>query len=162
MNSNTIVWIVIAVVAVLVIVALILAARSATRRRRLQEAEKIREKTNLETAKVERREALATETAAKARAAQAEADAKAAEAARLQSRASAHQEEATSSREELDEQRRRADSLDPRVKTDRAGDEAAPNRDAAWSQEQPIPDNSPTVNLSGTDPDAGRHRGASA
>lgn len=152
MNTSNTVWIVIAaVVAVLVIIALAIAARRATRRRREREAEGIREQAKLETAKVERREALAAETAAKARAAQAEAEAKAAEAARLQDRASTHQTEAASSREQLDEQFKRADSLDPKVKADKdaaAEGENTAGRDPAWSQEQPIADNSPTVDMS--------------
>jgi flagellar biosynthesis/type III secretory pathway M-ring protein FliF/YscJ len=161
MNSSNIVWIAIAaVVAVFIIIGLVVLARNASRRRREREAEGIREQARVETAKVERREALAAETAAKARAAQAEAEAKAAEAARLQDRASAHHSEVASSREQLNEQLQRADSLDPRVKTqkDSAADEGDIDRDAAWSQEQPIPDNSPTVNLSGTERDAGSHR----
>ncbi len=162
MNTSNTVWIVIAaVVAVLILIALVIAARRATMRRREREAEGIREQARVETAKVERREALATETAAKARAAQAEAEAKAAEAARLQDRASAHQTEVASSREQLNEQFQRADSLDPRVKTekDSAADEAGTDRDAAWSQEQPIADNSPTENMSANDREAGSHRG---
>lgn len=151
MHTSNTVWIIIAaVVAVLVIVALAIAARRATRRRREREAEGIREQAKLETAKVERREALAAETAAKARAAQAEAEAKAAEAARLHDRASTHQSEAASSREQLGEQFKRADSLDPKVKAEKnaaAGEDTA-GRDPAWSQEQPIADNSPTVDMS--------------
>lgn len=151
MNTSNTVWIVIAaIVAALVIVALVIAARRASRRRREREAEGIRERAKLETTQVERREALATETAAKARAAQAEAEAKAAEATRLQDRASTHQAEAASSREQLDEQLKHADSLDPKVQADKdaAGGEAAADRDPAWSQERPIPDNSPTVDMS--------------
>jgi flagellar biosynthesis/type III secretory pathway M-ring protein FliF/YscJ len=150
MNTSNTVWIVTAVVAVLVIVALVIAARRAARRRREREAEGIRERAQVETAKVERREALAAETAAKARAAQAEAEAKAAEAARLQDRASTHQTEAASSREQLDEQWKRADSLDPtgKAEKDAAGGEAAADRDSAWSKEQPIPDKSPTGDMS--------------
>ncbi|OBB95477.1 hypothetical protein [Mycobacterium sp. 852002-40037_SCH5390672] len=164
MNTSNTVWIVIAaVVAVLVIIALVIAARRANRRRREREAEGIREQAKLETAKVERREALAAETAAKARAAQAEAEAKAAEAARLHDRASAHQTEAASSREQLGEQWKHADSLDPRVKaeTDSVTDKPATDRGDAWSQEQPIADNSPTVDMSATDRDAGSHRNTS-
>lgn len=146
MNSNT-VWIVIAVVAaVLVIVALAVAARRARMRRREREAEGIREQATLETAKVERREALAAETAAKARAAQAEAEAKAAEAARLQDRASTHLTEAASSREQLDEQWKRAERLDPKARAE-TGDNAPADRDSAWSQDQPVPDNSPTMDM---------------
>ncbi len=162
MNNSNIVWIAIAaVVAIFIIIVLLMLARRASMRRREQQAEGIREQARVETAKVERREALAAETAAKARAAQAEAEAKAAEAARLQDGASAHQTEVASSREQLNEQWQRADSLDPKVKTekDSATDKGEADRDAAWSQEQPIPDNSPTVNLSGTERDTGSHRG---
>src|SRR6185437_1133904 len=151
MNTSTTVWIIVAAVAaILVIIALVIAARRASGRRRQREAEGIREDAKLETGKVERREALAAETAAKARAAQAEAEVKAAEAARLQDRAAAHQTEAASSREQLDEQWKRADSMPPRVKGETGGsaDEPASGRDGAWSQEQPIPDNSPTEDMS--------------
>jgi uncharacterized protein HemX len=127
-------WIVVAVVAVLVLGAVI-AAVSTLRNRRLQrEAEQLREQTRLETAKLERREALAEETAAKARAAQAEADVKAKEAARLQERAAAHQNDVAASREQLEEQRRRADSIDPNVPDrdrahDAGSDESATNEE---------------------------------
>ncbi len=163
MNSNNTVWIVIAiVVAVLVIIALAIVARKATMRRRAREAEEIREQAKLESTKVERREALAAETAAKARAAQAEAEAKAAEAARLQDRASAHQTEVASSREQLNEQFQKADSLDPRVRKEQdsaAAEEGGTGRDAAWSQEQPVADNSPTMDMSAEHRDAGSHHG---
>ena len=162
MNSNNTVWIVIAiVVAVIVIILLAIAARRATMRRRTRQAEEIREQAHLESTKVERREALAAETAAKARAAQAEAEAKAAEAARLQDRASAHQTEVASSREQLNEQFQKADSLDPRVKQERdsAAEEGGTGRDAAWSQEQPVADNSPTMDMSAEQRDAGSHHG---
>ena len=52
-----------------VIAAVIVAVSRATRRRRTRQAEEIRERAKLETAKVDRRQALADETAAKARAA---------------------------------------------------------------------------------------------
>ena len=122
MSTNTI-WIVIAVaVAVLVIAAVILAVNTAKRRRRQRQAEEIRENAKVETTRVERRQALADETAAKARAAQAEAEAKAAEAARLQERAATHHNDVATSRERLDEQRKHADSIDPRgaAETDKA------------------------------------------
>lgn len=162
MNSNNTVWIVIAiVVAVIVIILLAIAARRATMRRRTRQAEEIREQAHLESTKVERREALAAETAAKARAAQAEAEAKAAEAARLQDRASAHQTDVASSRDQLNEQFQKADSLDPRVKTDKESraDETGTDRDAAWSQEQPVADNSPTMDMSAEHRDTGGHHG---
>jgi uncharacterized protein HemX len=119
--STSAIWIVVAVVAVILIAALVVFALGrATRRRRQRQAEQLREQTKLETAKLERREALAQETAAKARAAQAEAEVKAAEAARLQEQAAAHQNDLATSREQLEEQHKRADSLDPNVGTRRA------------------------------------------
>jgi flagellar biosynthesis/type III secretory pathway M-ring protein FliF/YscJ len=119
MSTTNIAWIVIAVIgAVLVIATLIFAVNRATRRRRQRQAEEIREQAKLGTTRVERRQALADETAAKARAAQAEAEAKAAEAARLQERAASHQSEAARSREQLQEQWNQADSVDPRVTTE--------------------------------------------
>ena len=83
MDSTTTVWIVVVIVAVLVIAALGFAARSRRNQHRHVEAERIREDVTTHIAKVDKREALADETAAKARAAEAEAEAKAAEAARL-------------------------------------------------------------------------------
>ncbi len=114
---STTIWIVIAViVAVLVIAAVIFAANRATRSRRRRQAEEIREGAKVASSRVERRQALADETAAKARAAQAEAEAKAAEAARLQERAASHHSDAATSREQLEDQFKRADSLDPNVR----------------------------------------------
>src|SRR5947209_17563673 len=101
MNTST-VWIMIAVVAaVLIIAAVIVAVSRATRRRRTRQAEEIRERAKLETAKVDRRQALADETAAKARAAQAEAEAKAADANRLQERPAAHHSQAATAANQL-------------------------------------------------------------
>ena len=117
MPTSNIVWLVVAVaVAVLLLAIVIIVSRRASHRRRHLKAEGIREEARVETDRVERREALAGETAAKARAAQAEAEAKAAEAARLQDRAAAHQSEAATSREELDAQWKHADSIDPKAK----------------------------------------------
>ena len=146
MTSSNIVWIVIAaVVAILLIAALIFAASRARRRRRQRQADEIREQAAVETAKVDRRQALADETAAKARAAQAEAEAKAAEAARLQERAATHQSDVATSREQLQEQWKRADSIDPKVKADarETGTSPADGRDEAWSEESAIPPTDP-------------------
>jgi uncharacterized protein HemX len=139
MSTSTTVWIAIAaVVAILLIVAVVLAVNGARNRRRRRQAEEIREQVKLETAKLERHEALADETAAKARAAQAEAEVKAAEAARLQEQAAKHQSDAATSREQLQEQWNRAESLDPKARTEAAesGDQPAPDRGAAWGEEQ--------------------------
>jgi nitrogen fixation-related uncharacterized protein len=116
MATNNVVWIVIAVVAALIIIAaLVWVGRNRQMSRRTAQADEIREEVRQEHVKVQRREALADETAAKARAAQAEAEAKAAEAGRLEENAAKHRDVATTRHEELDEKWSEADSLDPRV-----------------------------------------------
>ena len=127
MDSNAVVWIVIAAVAIIVIAALVFAARSRRNQRKHVEAQRIREDITTHTAKVEKREALADETAARARAAEAEAEAKAAEAARLKERAGSHREAVATSREDIEDRRRHADRLDPKT---RAQDDAAERDDA--------------------------------
>ena len=124
--STTTVWIVAAVVAVLALIALFVVVSRAGSRRRHKQAEEIREQAKLETGRVERREALAQETAAKARAAQAEAEVKAAEAARLQEQAATHQSHAATSREQLQEQWDRAESIDPNTAKKKRGESNAP------------------------------------
>jgi hypothetical protein len=78
----------------------------------------MREELTTHTQKVDRRQALADETAAKARAAEAEAEAKAAEAARLKDQAAGHHEAVAASREDIEERRRHADMLDPKTRVD--------------------------------------------
>jgi FtsZ-interacting cell division protein ZipA len=114
MATSTIVLIVIAaVVAILLIAGLTWVARNKRNQHRHVEADKIRQDAQQETLHVKQREALAEETAAKARAAQAEADVKAAQASGLQQQAAVHRGEAVTSREHLNEQWDRADTLDP-------------------------------------------------
>jgi hypothetical protein len=114
MATNTIVLIVVAaVVAILLIAGLTWVAHNKRNQHRHIEAEKIREGARQETLQVKQHEALADETAAKARAAQAEADVKAAQAAGLQQQATVHRGEAVTSRDHLNEQWDRADTLDP-------------------------------------------------
>jgi hypothetical protein len=134
---NNTMWIVIAVVvAILLIAGLIVALSTVRNRRRHRQAEQIREQAKLESARLERREALGQETAAKARAAQAEAEVKAAEAARLQEHAAAHQSEAAASREQLQERWDHADRIDPKTgKQDREADDLASDGSEAWSAE---------------------------
>jgi cytoskeletal protein RodZ len=117
--SNTVVWIIVAVVVVLLLILVAaLFARSARDRKHTAEADRIRDDVREQSTRVEKREAIAAETDAKARAAAAEAEAKAAEAARLTERASTHRNEAASSREHLDAELDRADGMDPRLKDD--------------------------------------------
>jgi biopolymer transport protein ExbB/TolQ len=119
MATNTVVWIIVAVIAALIVVAaLVWVGRNRQVSRRRAQADEIREDVRQEQVKVQRREALADETAAKARAAQAEAEAKAAEAARLQENAAKHHTAAAAHREELDERSSHADSIDPRVEAE--------------------------------------------
>jgi len=102
-----------AVVAILLIAGLTWVARNSRNRQRHVEADKIREDARHETLLVNKQEALADETAAKARAAQAEADVNAAQASGLQQQAAVHRGEAVTSRDHLNEQWDRADKLDP-------------------------------------------------
>ena len=114
MATSTIVLIIVAAVAaVLLIAGLIWVARNSRNRQRHVQADKIREDARHETLLVNQQEALADETAAKARAAAAEADVNAAQAAGLQQQAAVHRGEAVTSRDHLNEQWDRADTLDP-------------------------------------------------
>jgi uncharacterized protein HemX len=80
-------------------------------------ANEIRDQAKKETLRINRREALAEETAAKARAAQAEADVKATQASGLQQEADSHRSGVATSRDQLKEQWDRADTLDPASQT---------------------------------------------
>jgi predicted Holliday junction resolvase-like endonuclease len=112
--DNTMIWIIIAVGVIVVIGVVALLARNARNQRRHVQAEHLREEIDHESHRVEKREALAEETAAKARAAKAEAEAK----ARLQHNADTHREAVTSTREDLDARREHADTIDPKTTRD--------------------------------------------
>jgi flagellar biosynthesis/type III secretory pathway M-ring protein FliF/YscJ len=158
--STTTIWIIAAVVAVLALIVLVVVVSKAGSRRRHRQAEEIREQAKLETGRVERREALAQETAAKARAAQAEAEVKAAEAARLQEQAATHQSHAATSREQLQEQWDRAESIDPKTakqKPEAVKDERGPA--AAWGEESDQPTDTEAYRED-TPVEATNHRGA--
>jgi Tfp pilus assembly protein PilE len=118
MTTSTIVLIVVvAVAAILLIAGLAWLVRTKRNQHRHVEADKIRGAAKEETLHVGQQEALADETAAKARAAQAEADVKAAQASGLQQQAAAHRSEAAASRDQLNEQWDRANELDPGSQT---------------------------------------------
>ncbi len=118
MTTSTIVLIVvIALAALLLIAALVWVARNKRNQHRHTEAENIRDEARDESRQVAQREALAEETAARARAARAEADIKAAQAKGLQQEAAGHHREAVASRDDLNEQFDRADTLDPATPT---------------------------------------------
>ena len=120
MSTTTIAVIVVAAVGLLLLAAaLVWLAQRTRKHQRHNEAENIRGEAAGETLRVKQREALADETAAKARAAQAEADVKAAQATGLQQQAAAHRSEAATSRDHLNEQWDRAEKLDPATPTDK-------------------------------------------
>ena len=130
--------------------ALVFAARSRRNQRRHVEAEQMREELTTHVQKVDRRQALADETAAKARAAEAEAEAKAAEAARLKEQAAGHHDAVAASREDIEERRRHADMLDPKTRVD---DDAVDQK--VVDQETRRPGHRASKRPPGTTPSAG-------
>jgi FtsZ-interacting cell division protein ZipA len=112
-STTVLIIVVAAVVAILLIAGLTWVAGNKRNQRRHVEADNIRDDARHETLLVNQQEALADETAAKARAAQAEADVNAAQASGLQQQAAVHRQEAVTSRDHLNEQWDRADNLDP-------------------------------------------------
>ncbi len=133
MNTSTIVWIVVVVLALILLVAAIawVARKKRTEHRRVQAGD-IREKAVEHSHEVGQREALADETAAKARAAQAEAEAMAAHSAGLQHQAQARHTDAATSRSEVNREFERADKIDPDSPTS-----DTPRGDAAGRRDQP-------------------------
>ena len=114
MTTSTIIWIVVVVVALSLLVAAIawVARKKRTEHRRVQAGD-IRQKAVEQSHEVGQQEALADETAAKARAAQAEAEAMAAHSKGLQHQAQARRTDAATSRSELSREFERADKIDP-------------------------------------------------
>jgi Tfp pilus assembly protein PilE len=118
MSTTSIVLIVlVAVVALLLIATIAWVARNKRTQRRRVEAGDIRDKAADESHKVGQREALADETAAKARVAQAEADAKTAHATGLQHQAQVRRGDAATARDEVNQEFKRADTIDPDAQT---------------------------------------------
>jgi FtsZ-interacting cell division protein ZipA len=116
-TSSIILIVVIAMAAILLIAAIAWVARNKRTQHRRNEAGDIRDKATIESHKVGRREALADETAAKARVAQAEADAKAAHATGLQHQAQIRRTDAASARDDVNQEFDRADKIDPDSQT---------------------------------------------
>jgi hypothetical protein len=133
MTTSTIVWIVVVVIAAALLIAAIawVGRKKRTEHRRVQAGD-IREKAVEQSHEVGQREALADETAAKARAAQAEAEAMAAHSAGLQHQAQARRTDAATSRSEVNREFERADKIDPDSSTS-----DAPRGDAAGRQDPP-------------------------
>jgi hypothetical protein len=118
MSTTSIVLIVlVAVVALLLIATIAWVARNKRTQHRRVEADDIRDKADDESHKVGQREALADETAAKARVAQAEADAKTAHATGLQHQAQVRRNDAATARDEVNQEFTRADKIDPDSQT---------------------------------------------
>src|ERR1700676_664629 len=118
MSTTSIVFIVlVAVIAILLIATIAWVARNKRNRHRRVEAGDIRDKAADESHKVGQREALADETAAKARVAQAEADAKTAHATGLQHQAQVRRSDAATARDEVNQEFKRADKIDPDAQT---------------------------------------------
>jgi hypothetical protein len=114
MTTSTIVWIVVvAIAAALLIAAIAWVARNKRTEHRRVQAGDIRDKAVEQSHEVGQREALADETAAKARAAQAQAEAMTAHSAGLQHQAQARHTEAATSRSEVNREFERADKIDP-------------------------------------------------
>jgi flagellar biosynthesis GTPase FlhF len=130
MATSTIVIIaVLGVAAVLVLVALAwLLLKRRTQGRRVKAAD-IRHQAAQQSHEVGQREALADQTAAKARAAQAEAQATAARASGLQHQAETRRGEAASARHEVEQQFGRADKVDPDAHTRDTREEKSGTRD---------------------------------
>ena len=116
-SSSIILIVVIAIAAILLIAAIAWVARNKRTQHRRVEAINIRDKAIDESHRVGQREALADETAAKARVAQAEADAKAAHAAGLEHQAQVRRTDAASARDEVNQAFERADKIDPDSQT---------------------------------------------
>ena len=133
MTTSSIVWIVVVVVAAVLLVAAIawVARKKRTEHRRVQAGD-IRDKAAQQSHEVGQREALADETAAKARAAQAEAEAMTAHSAGLQHQAQARHTDAATSRSELNREFERADKIDPDSQTS-----DTPRGDGAGRQDPP-------------------------
>ena len=112
-TRSIILIVVIAIAAILLIAAIAWVARNKRNQRRHVEAADIRDRAVDQSHKVGQREALADETAAKARVAQAEADAKAAHAAGLQHQAQVRRTDAATARDEVNQEFERADTIDP-------------------------------------------------
>ncbi len=122
MTTSSIVWIVvIAVVALVLIAAIAWVARNKRTQHRRVEAGDIRDKAADESHKVGQREALADETAAKARVAEAEADAKTAHARGLQHQAQVRRSDAATARDDVNQEFERADKMDPDSQTPETG-----------------------------------------
>ncbi|HEU4332039.1 MAG TPA: hypothetical protein VFR40_13045 [Lapillicoccus sp.] len=114
------VWIVLVVI-VVAIVAVVLASRSRQRETRREEAADLRDPSAEHHMELREKEAAAAATEAEARRTRAEADQRAAEAQRLEVQAQRASLDRDAAAAESQEKLRRADALDPDVRTDKEG-----------------------------------------
>lgn len=114
------VWILLVVV-VVAVVAAVLATRSRQQENRRVEAAELRDPTADHHMELREKEAAATASEAEARRVRAEADQRAAEAEQLQVQAQRAAMDRDSAESEAEAKLRRADALDPDVKTDKEG-----------------------------------------
>ncbi|MEV4238330.1 MULTISPECIES: hypothetical protein [unclassified Nocardia] len=115
--STTIVIVIIVVAAVVILLVAVWVLMRKRREHHRVEAAGIRDRAAEQEFEVGQREALAQETAAKARVVKAEGEAKAAQAERLAQQAHVHRSAAEDSRTDLDKEWERADKIDPDSKS---------------------------------------------
>ncbi len=101
------------IILIVIVAALAWVLRNKRTEHRRFEAKVIRDNATEQSHKVGQREALTTETAAKARAAQAEAEAEEAHAAGLQHQAQTRRSDAATARDEVNQEFERAHKVDP-------------------------------------------------
>ena len=111
MGTNTIVWIVVAVVVLLALLGLAVFLKKRSTVKRQEKADKLRQETHREEIEIRKREAEAQRV-------KADADRKAAEADELAASARDRDRDASSSREEMTRRYERADKIDPRTTDD--------------------------------------------
>lgn len=121
MSTSTMIEIAVAAIVVIaVLTTLVFVARHKRLEHRRAQAGEIRDDAAEQAHKVGQREALADETAARARVAAAEADAQSARARALAHQAEERRTAAVTARGEVNQQLQRADTLDPDTQADHA------------------------------------------
>lgn len=118
---STVLWIIFAVVVIAVIVAVFMSRRKKREESHRVEAAQLRDTSADHHLKLQEQEASAAGAEAEARRVRAEADQRAAEAKRLEVEAQRREKDRDLARAEHDSTLRRADALDPDIRTDNEG-----------------------------------------
>jgi len=118
---STVLWIMLAVVVIAVIVAVFMSRRKKREESHRVEAAQLRETSADRHLKLQEQEASTAGAEAEARRVRAEADQRAAEAKRLEVEAQRREKDRDMARAEHDSTLRRADALDPDIRTDNEG-----------------------------------------